>query len=130
MEKKKSKERVYISGPITGLPEDTYIERFKCAEALLRWRGYKPINPTKFLVCRWGWLYRLLGYRLTLLYDLWRLSRCERAYFMPCWDISNGAIIEHEFARRTGIHELPVNHKQEIGDIMLDLIKKQNECVD
>lgn len=55
------KERVYISGPMTGLEREEYNARFMRAEQLLREEGYKNIvNPVRFLVNRWPWLFRLM----------------------------------------------------------------------
>lgn len=92
---KKSNNRVYISGPITGLTREQYTRRFAIAEQILRDEGYHAIvNPTRVWAARWPWLYRVVGYRLTLIYDLWLLSRCQRFYKMPGWKLSRGAQIE------------------------------------
>lgn len=92
---KKSHNRVYISGPITGLAQQQYVQRFSLAERILREEGYHAIvNPTRVWASRWPWLYKIVGYRLTLLYDLWLLSRCQRIYKMPGWKQSRGAQIE------------------------------------
>ena len=62
----------YLSGKISGLGRETYLARFAHAEEILKREGFAVINPTKFAPCRWPWLYNILGYELTLLYD--RLS--------------------------------------------------------
>lgn len=67
---------------------------FAEAERLLSKEGFKVVNPTRFFICRYIWVYRLLGYRLTLLYDLWRLMRCDMIYKLPGWQQSRGANIE------------------------------------
>ena len=67
-------KRVYISGQMSGLPREEYLARFEKAEELLRGEGYDVVNPAKLLPSRWPWLYRLMGYKLTLMYDLWKLS--------------------------------------------------------
>lgn len=87
--------RVYISGPMSNLPREQYMERFRKAEEILRSRGYRKIvNPIRVWACRWPWLYRLVGYRLTLLYDLWLLMRCDQIYKLPGWQKSRGANVE------------------------------------
>ena len=86
--------RVYLSGPITGLSEAEYTRRFATAERHYEAAGYEVVNPTRFYVCKYIWLYRLLGYRLTLLYDLWRLMQCDLIYKLPGWPHSKGANIE------------------------------------
>ena len=88
------KKKVYISGRISDLPREQYMTMFSIAEQMLRKKGYKPVNPTRFFMCKYIWLYKLLGYRLTLLYDLWRLMRCDMIYKIPGWRDSRGANIE------------------------------------
>ena len=88
-------DRIYISGPMTGLTREQYIRRFMLAEKVLRDNGYRNIvNPIHVWTCRFRWLYKILGYRLTLFYDLWLLTRCQRIYKMPGWKESRGANIE------------------------------------
>lgn len=87
--------KVYISGPMSGLEREQYLELFKRAEQALRDQGYQNIvNPIRVWACRWPWLYRIVGYRLTLLYDLWLLTRCDLIYKIPGWQQSKGANIE------------------------------------
>ena len=87
--------RVYISGPMSNLTREQYLELFKRAEQSLRAHGYtKVVNPIRVWSCRWPLLYRLVGYRLTLLYDLWLLTRCDLIYKLPGWKESRGANIE------------------------------------
>ena len=100
-------KKVYISGQISGLPREIYLDNFIQAERLLRDQGYKVVNPVRFAPCRWLWLYRLLGYRLTLLYDLWRMLRCDFIYKIPGWKSSRGAQIESCVAFHFDIWLLP-----------------------
>lgn len=87
--------RIYISGPITGHSREEYLRRFEAAEQALREQGYVNIvNPTRLWPCRFPLLYKILGYRITLLYDLWKLTGCQRIYKMPDWRTSRGAQIE------------------------------------
>ena len=87
--------RVYISGPMSGVDRKLYLEMFKRAEQSLRAQGYRKIvNPIRVWACRWPWLYKVIGYRLTLLYDLWLLMRCDQIYKLPGWRDSKGANIE------------------------------------
>ena len=83
------------------------MEQFAKAEELLRQQDYKVVNPTRLLPCRWRWVYRALGYRVTLLYDLWKLSHCDLIYKMPGWKESHGANIESCWAYHTGIYTVP-----------------------
>lgn len=87
--------RVYISGPMSNLTREQYLELFKRAEQSLRAQGYtRIVNPIRVFACRWPWLYGIVGYRLTLLYDLWLLMRCDLIYKLPGWQQSRGANIE------------------------------------
>ena len=88
--------RVYISGPMSNLSREQYLELFKRAEQSLRSQGYtRVVNPIRVWACRWPWLYRILGYRLTLAYDLWLLSRCDAIYMVGTdWQQSRGARLE------------------------------------
>ena len=87
--------RVYISGPMSGVDRKLYLEMFKRAEQSLRAQGYRKIvNPIRVWACRWPWLYKVIGYRLTLLSDLWLLMRCDQIYKLPGWRDSKGANIE------------------------------------
>lgn len=103
---KPKRKRVYISGPMTGLTRREFLRRFAVAEVTLARLGYDPVNPARFLVCR-PWLFRLLGYRLTLIYDLWRLSQCDAITYLPNWSASPGANVEHRYATSVCIPELP-----------------------
>ena len=100
--------KVYISGPMSNLTREQYLELFKRAEQSLRAQGYtKIVNPIRVWACRWPWLYRLVGYRLTLLYDLWLLMRCDQIYKLPGWRESRGANIESCVAYHFNIWPVP-----------------------
>lgn len=91
--------RVYISGPMTDLPREEYMRRFKIAEDVLKGNGYLTINPCRVWACRWPWLYKIVGYRLTLLYDLLLLlTRADNILLLPEWNHSRGASIENYVA--------------------------------
>lgn len=101
-------KRIYISGPMSGVPRDQYLEMFRRAEQSLRDRGYQRIvNPIRVWACRWPWLYRIVGYRLTLWYDLRLLKRCTHIFMVgPGWRDSRGARLERMKAREWGIEEI------------------------
>ena len=63
-------EKVFISGPMSGLSKEEYTRRFDDAETMLKASGYKVINPSKFLICRYSKLFGFISYRFGLLYDL------------------------------------------------------------
>ena len=97
------KEKVYLSGAISGLPREEYMKHFADAEQELIKQGYKVLNPTKLLPSRHLWVYRLVGYKLTLLYDLWHLMKCEGIYMIDGWENSKGARLEKATAEILGL---------------------------
>ena len=100
--------KVYISGPMSNLTREQYIDLFTRVEQSLRSHGYhRIVNPIHVWACRWPWLYRLAGYRLTLAYDLWLLKRCTHIHMVgDDWRQSRGARLERMKAREWGIEEL------------------------
>ena len=118
-------KRVYISGQMTGLSREEYQARFAKAEKLLRDEGYAVTNPARLPPCCWPWLYRLMGYRLTLLYDLWMLSRCDLIYKIPGWKESHGANIESCWAYHTNIGLLYTKTRERIDKKMAKFIDKR-----
>ena len=120
------KKKVYISGRISDLPREQYMTMFRIAEQMLRKKDYEPVNPTRFFMCKYIWLYRLLGYRLTLLYDLWRLMRCDLIYKLPGWQQSRGANIESCVAYHMKIWPVPESHTKNLDKLLAELIEKWN----
>ena len=101
-------EKVFISGPMTGLSKEEYTRLFEDAETSLWAMGYKVINPSKFLICRYPKLFRFVNYRFGLLYDLLWLSTCDYIYMLDGWQDSNGSSTEEFFASKTGIKRLEI----------------------
>ena len=120
------KKKVYISGRISDLPREQYMTMFSIAEQMLRKKGYDPVNPTRFFMCKYIWLYKLLGYRLTLLYDLWRLMQCDLIYKLPGWQQSRGANIESCVAYHMKIWPVPENQTKNLDKRLAKLIEKWN----
>lgn len=110
---------------MSGLEREQYLELFKRAEQALRDQGYRNIvNPIRVWACRWPWLYRIVGYRLTLFYDLWLLTRCDLIYKIPGWKESRGANIESCVAYHFKIWPVP---KQDIAKLDKKLAKLQEK---
>lgn len=120
-------KRVYISGQMSGLPREEYLARFAKAESLLKQEGFAVVNPARLLPSRWPWLYRTMGYRLTLLYDLWHLSRCDLIYKIPGWKESHGANIESCWAYHMNICLLYTKTREKIDKKMAKFIDRQWE---
>ena len=101
--------RIYISGPMTdrrtGKVSKDNIEAFYRAEVRLRDAGNVSIvNPARVWACRFKWLYRIVGYRLTLWYDLQLLKRCDAIYLLNGWQDSVGAYEEFKLAFRRNLY--------------------------
>ncbi len=105
-------KKVYISGPISGLDREEYMARFAFAELLMKKEGYKVLNPTRLAPCREPWLYKLLGYKLTLLYDLWHLMRCTHIFMLPGWTDSKGSSIEYQVSLAFKINDADEDNKR------------------
>lgn len=91
--------RLYIAGPMTGLPEFNYPAFFKAADAL-RSAGFDPINPAR-MDGREGcktWL----DYMRAALLDL---AVCDGIATLDGWGESRGAALEVHIVRSL---DLPV----------------------
>ena len=127
--------RVYISGPMSNLTREQYMEIFRRAEQSLRAQGYsKVVNPIKVWVCRHPWLWKILAsitsehtaYKLTLLYDLWLLMRCDMIYKLPGWRDSKGANIESCVAFHFKIWTVPFSQTKRLDMRIAKLVEKWN----
>ena len=99
--------KVYLSGKMSGLKADTWRQRFAECAAILMWEDYEVENPANTIIARHPWLYRIVGYRLTLWYDLRLLRRCDAIFMVGSdWRDSRGARLERLTARKFGIKEL------------------------
>ena len=94
----KKKLKVYISGPMTGLPNMNR-KTFAEAEEWCRQQGMSPFNP--------GWLLfeedTAFKYDEMLQIDIAALSLCDMILLLPGYDKSNGARVELELATRLGL---------------------------
>ena len=131
----KQKKRVYISGPMSNLRREQYMELFRRAEQSLRAQGYtKVVNPIRVWACRWTWWYRMMemvvgcdtAYYSTLLYDLWLLRRCDFIYKLPGWRDSRGANIESCVAYHFKIWPVPQSDIKKLDKKLAKLMEKWN----
>lgn len=96
--------RIYVAGPMSGLPEYNY-PAFHAEAARLRSRGFHVENPADNPSPPCGtWQ----GYmRLALA----QLVTCQAIALLPGWNNSRGATIEHRLALELGLsvlyHEPP-----------------------
>lgn len=98
----KSNIRIYLSGPMTGLPESNY-PAFNAEAQRLRAFGYQVENPAENMPppCKsWEGYMRI---------SLAQLLKCNALALLPGWMESRGAIIERDLAMRLGMEVVPVH---------------------
>lgn len=102
-------KKVYLSGRMSGLPEFIWWNRFRLAQYELEAKhgNVKVVNPADTIIAKHPWLYKIVGYRLTLAYDLWLMKHCTHIYMIGNdWRQSRGARLERMKARKWNIKEL------------------------
>ena len=89
--------RIYIAGPMTGLPDFNYPAFFDAAEKLTA-AGYEPINPARAegLEGCSTWL----DYMRASLHDI---ATAGGIALLPGWAESRGARLERDLARDLGL---------------------------
>ena len=87
--------RVYISGPMTGIPELNF-PAFNAAARRLRYNGWTVENPAEAFGGKAD-----VPYRICVERDVKVLQRCAAIYLLRGWDAptARGSIWEHEIAR-------------------------------
>jgi hypothetical protein len=102
------RDRVYISGPITGRDLAEARAHFQRAEDDLQRQGNLTINPLKMRLA--VWLAHHDCYRLCLLIELvWVAYRADCIYLLRGWHDSRGAKTEKALAAAL---DLPVLYEQ------------------
>ncbi|MFI5447748.1 DUF4406 domain-containing protein [Polaromonas sp. UC242_47] len=84
-------KRIYIAGPMTGLPEFNY-PAFNAEAGRLRALGYHVENPADNPVppCKsWAGYMRMA---------IAQLATCDCVALLPGWETSKGASVEHRLA--------------------------------
>lgn len=108
--KKDKPTTVYLSGRMSGIPDRVWRQRFWLAAYSVRQRlgdNVRIVNPAETLIARHPRLYRIIGYRVTLWYDLHLLRRCTHITMVGTdWTHSRGARLERMKARQYGIELL------------------------
>lgn len=87
-------KRLYISGPMTGMPDWNY-PAFNAKASELRAMGLEVVNPAedKEPDLEWSDYLRI---------DIRLLMDCDGIYMLPGWSESRGARLEHHVARELG----------------------------
>lgn len=94
--------RVYISGPITGLPEGQYHSAFQEAEEKLKAAGYETLNPAYANSRMPEWYTHDDFMKICRL----ELLNCDMIYQLPGWEESEGCNIEAIWAKELNIKVL------------------------
>lgn len=88
--------RIYISGPMTGLPELNF-PAFNAAAHRLRALGHQVVNPAEVnpdTTMTWEQCMRA---------DIKALCDCDTIALLPGWEASRGAHLEVHVAHRLGL---------------------------
>lgn len=94
--------RLYIAGPMSGLPDANY-PAFHAAAQKLRALGYQVENPAENPGPPCGsWLAYM---RMAIP----QVARSDALVMLPGWKQSRGAKVEHELARRLGLQVLSID---------------------
>nr|DAL72517.1 MAG TPA: chromosomal replication initiator protein [Caudoviricetes sp.] len=85
-------KKIYISGPISGLPLETVYNNFTNAEVQLLEQGYEVVNPFN------NGLPPTATWEEHMRADLKLLLDCDAIYMLEGWEKSRGARIEYALA--------------------------------
>ncbi len=93
--------RIYLSGPMSGVPEHNF-PAFNAYAAGLRGRGYTVVNPVEINPDA------TMSWEQCLRADIKALCDCDGIALMPGWERSKGAQLEQHVAHRLGLNILYV----------------------
>ncbi|PXV61196.1 uncharacterized protein DUF4406 [Dysgonomonas alginatilytica] len=99
--------RIYISGPISGLPFEEVQKAFNEAERVLRLNEWETINPLN------NGLPKESTWNEHMRADLKLLLDCEAIYLLQGWHKSMGACMELDIARGLGMEIVFEENKAE-----------------
>lgn len=92
--------RVYVAGPMTGLP-DLNFPAFHAAAARLRSLGHQVVNPAEINVDpAKGWVECMKA-------NIVELLPCDAIVLLPGWQASRGASLEYDIAVQLGMQVFP-----------------------
>ena len=92
--------KVYIAGPITGIPEHNK-PAFEMAAALLRANGHEPVNPHD--LCSEG-----TPWSECMRVDIRAMLDCDAVALLDGWESSRGASMEQWVGHRCGLKVQPL----------------------
>jgi hypothetical protein len=89
-------KRIYIAGPMTGLP-DLNFPAFHYEAAKLRAHGFEVVNPAEVNPDKgMSWVDCMRT-------DIAELVKCDAIRLLPGWEHSKGATLEEHIAERLGL---------------------------
>ena len=89
-------KRVYIAGPMTGLP-DLNFPAFHAEAARLRALGFDAVNPAEINPDQ------TMGWEQCMRRDIPELVKCDGVVLLPGWERSRGASLEAHIAHALGM---------------------------
>ena len=102
----KENKKIYIAGPMTGLPNYNF-EAFDRAAKILKARGLEPINPAdigrQWLIDNAHKEPNEYEYQKLLLEGRKLLRQCSKIYLLRGWEKSRGALGELSYELVVGI---------------------------
>lgn len=91
--------RIYIAGPMTGYPELNF-PAFHAEAKRLRGFGFDVVNPAEINVDP------AAGWASCMRADIAQLVTCNAIAYLPGWEKSRGAQLEHQIAMSLGMREV------------------------
>jgi hypothetical protein len=95
-------KRLYLSGPMTGLP-DLNFPAFNEAAATLRAQGLEVVNPAEINPSG------SVTWEACMRADIKALCDCDAIVLLPGWERSSGANLELHLAHRLGLQITFIN---------------------
>ena len=89
-------KRVYIAGPMTGLP-DLNFPAFHAEAVRLRALGHLVVNPAEVNPDKG------MSWTDCMRSDIAELVKCDAIRLLPGWEFSKGATLEEHIAERLGL---------------------------
>lgn len=100
--------RLYLAGPMRGIPEWNF-PAFRAAAAALRARGYEVVSPAEMDDAIGGPEVAVQDMRNTLSRDLVEVFKCDGIALLPGWESSPGALLERHAAETVGLRVFTVS---------------------
>jgi len=88
--------KIYIAGPMTGIPEFNF-PAFRAAAARLRAEGHEVINPAEIVTDT------TVSWEACMRADIRELVACDAIYLLPGFEGSRGARLERHIALELGM---------------------------